>query len=278
MPGRGNGLQASSYTPLADMEPRLADAMLEALRDEGVAAYVVPATQGTAGLTMKEFRGPLDRLWVDATAKPQAQRVLDARLPVLREELDQHTLPPDPAVEGSAGTAGAAGAAGAAGPSAPGVASTDEQAAWAEIVASFNRSPADPVPRWPAVEDIEVVDDSGDGQRGRSSRDGEPADDPDLVMLGEAPEAEPRADRDEDHFVPPPPPPLPRTDGVTKAAWLAMLGGPVYLFVAAAAGMTIETWQAVLAAAAFVGGFVTLVARMGDRPPTDSGPDDGAVV
>jgi hypothetical protein len=28
----------------------------------------------------------------------------------------------------------------------------------------------------------------------------------------------------------------------------------------------------------FVGGFVTLVARMKERPPTDSGWDDGAVV
>jgi hypothetical protein len=38
-------------------------------------------------------------------------------------------------------------------------------------------------------------------------------------------------------------------------------------------------WMAVLAIAAFVGGFVTLVARMKDRPPSDdTGPDDGAVV
>jgi hypothetical protein len=35
----------------------------------------------------------------------------------------------------------------------------------------------------------------------------------------------------------------------------------------------------VLAVAAFVGGFVTLVARMKDRYPNDdTGPDDGAVV
>jgi hypothetical protein len=29
---------------------------------------------------------------------------------------------------------------------------------------------------------------------------------------------------------------------------------------------------------AFMAGFVTLVARMKDRPPNDTGPDDGAVV
>ncbi len=33
-----------------------------------------------------------------------------------------------------------------------------------------------------------------------------------------------------------------------------------------------------VAVAAFVGGFATLIMRMGDRPPGDSGPDDGAVV
>jgi hypothetical protein len=266
MPGRGNGLQASSYTPLTDLEPRLADAMLEALKDEGVAAYVVPATQASAGLTMKEFRGPLDRLWVDAKAKPQAQRVLDARLPALREELEH-----------------APGSTGGAADQAPAeLVDTDEQAAWAEIVAFFNDSPSDPVPRWPAAEDIEVIgDDTGDRPPARPARGTGTAEAEDADAAGQdgiGPEAEPRGDRDEDHFVPPPPPPLPRADAVTKAAWAALLGGPLYLFVAAATGMTIEGWEAVLAAGAFVGGFVTLVARMGDRPPTDSGPDDGAVV
>ncbi|MEY2475130.1 MAG: hypothetical protein QOG87_445, partial [Actinomycetota bacterium] len=37
-------------------------------------------------------------------------------------------------------------------------------------------------------------------------------------------------------------------------------------------------WAGLLALAAFVGGFVTLVARMEDRPPNDLGGDDGAVV
>ena len=32
------------------------------------------------------------------------------------------------------------------------------------------------------------------------------------------------------------------------------------------------------AVAAFIGGFVALVVRMGDGPPSDSGWDDGAVI
>jgi hypothetical protein len=84
-------------------------------------------------------------------------------------------------------------------------------------------------------------------------------------------------DRD-DHYVPPDPPPLPRLDSVSKAAWAALFGGPGYLLVAVSLGWAIPGWGAFCAVAAFVGGFTTLVVRLGDRPPRDSGPDDGAVV
>jgi hypothetical protein len=83
---------------------------------------------------------------------------------------------------------------------------------------------------------------------------------------------------DDDHFVPPQPPPLPRLDPVTKGAWFALFGGPLYLLVAVMASWQVPDWAAFCAVAAFVGGFATLVVRMGDRPPRDSGPDDGAVV
>ena len=90
--------------------------------------------------------------------------------------------------------------------------------------------------------------------------------------------AAPPPNEDEDHFVPPEPPPLPRLDPVTKGAWAALFGGPLYLLVAVMASWQVPDWAAFCAVAAFVGGFATLVVRMGDRPPRDSGPDDGAVV
>lgn len=83
---------------------------------------------------------------------------------------------------------------------------------------------------------------------------------------------------DDDHFVPPAPPPLPRLDPVTKGAWAALFGGPLYLLIAVMASWQVPDWAAFCAVAAFIGGFATLVVRMGDRPPRDSGPDDGAVV
>lgn len=82
----------------------------------------------------------------------------------------------------------------------------------------------------------------------------------------------------DDHYVPPPPPPLPPLDPVAKGAWAALFGGPAYLLVAVMAGWEVPGWAAFLAVAAFVGGFATLVVRMGDQPPRDSGPDNGAVV
>jgi hypothetical protein len=83
---------------------------------------------------------------------------------------------------------------------------------------------------------------------------------------------------DDDHFVPPAPPPLPRLDPVTKGAWVALFGGPLYLLIAVMAEWQVPNWAAFCAVAAFVGGFATLVVRMGDRPPRDDSPDDGAVV
>jgi hypothetical protein len=82
----------------------------------------------------------------------------------------------------------------------------------------------------------------------------------------------------EDHFVPPTPPPLPKLDPITKGAWLALFGGPVYLLIATAVGWEVSGLAAFLAVAAFVGGFVVLVLRMDNGGPRDSGPDDGAIV
>jgi hypothetical protein len=83
----------------------------------------------------------------------------------------------------------------------------------------------------------------------------------------------------DDHYVPPVPPPLPRLDPVTKGAWLALFGGPLYLLISTATGAIISGLAAFLAVAAFVGGFVILVLRMDNGRPPDSGSDDnGAVV
>ena len=87
------------------------------------------------------------------------------------------------------------------------------------------------------------------------------------------------ADPADEHYVPPPPPPLPKLDPITKGAWLALFGGPLYLLIATAVGGGVSGLAVFLSVAAFVGGFAVLVLRMDNGGgPSDSGPDDGAVV
>jgi hypothetical protein len=97
---------------------------------------------------------------------------------------------------------------------------------------------------------------------------------------GAGPRDVPAADDSaDDHYVPPVPPPLPRLDPVTKGAWVALFGGPLYLLISDAVGASISGLAAFLAVAAFVGGFVVIVLRMDNGRPPDSGSDDnGAVV
>jgi hypothetical protein len=82
----------------------------------------------------------------------------------------------------------------------------------------------------------------------------------------------------DEHYVPPPAPPLPKLEPMTKGAWLALFGGPLYLILATILGWTVSGLAAFLAVAAFVAGFAILVLRMDSGPPKDRGPDDGAVV
>ncbi len=81
---------------------------------------------------------------------------------------------------------------------------------------------------------------------------------------------------DDEGYVPPEPPPLPRGDLVSRLAWAGVLGGPLFLLLAAIVWRELPKALLLAALAAFVGGFVTLVARMPGATPDE--PDDGAVV
>jgi len=123
-------------------------------------------------------------------------------------------------------------------------------------------------------------DDPGEAQppRGRDPVPGVIPVQPPTRIVRPADPAPPPPAGDDEHYVPPVPPPLPRLDPVSKGAWTALFGGPGYLLLAVLLGWVVPSWAAFCAVAAFVGGFATLVVRMGDRPPGDSGSDDGAVV
>ncbi|TDD73567.1 hypothetical protein E1293_30910 [Actinomadura darangshiensis] len=281
---RGNGLSAETYAPLVDLAPHLADAMLAALGEEGVAAYAAspsglpeigePALEPVAG-------DVLDRLYVDVDMKPAAEGILRAHLARLRDasarggDADRpdaerpegdHSDPRDAVERTETGLADP----GAAGTEPGGTAERDEDAIWAEIVAGFDDVPeGDDVP-WPDEENIREPADppeEGDDRTGRLPRAR-------VIQPSEVPEFPPD-DETGEHYVPPPPAPLPSADPLTKGAWIALIGGPVYLLVTVILDWEVPGWAAFLAVAAFIGGFVTLVLRMGDEPRD---PDDGAVV
>lgn len=183
-----------------------------------------------------------------------------------------------------------------------------EESAWHDLIANFavEPEPGGGEPPWPERENLPLPSHAG------PAADSGPDTDPDLQLdladdtdpeSGPGPgsgaqssrwSSQPRiirpaspvpppppaaspAAEDED-FVPPVPPPLPSLDPVAKGAWAALFGGPAYLLIATMTGWAVPGWAAFLAVAAFVAGFATLVIRMGDRPPRDSGPDDGAVL
>ncbi|TNY36237.1 hypothetical protein [Thermomonospora catenispora] len=265
MKRRGNGLDADSYAPLIDLAPHLADTMLEALREAGVAAYVIPTPgPGEDGPRTTGADGDcLDRLYVDTTMQSAAEGILRVQLTRLRAADADLPEPADrdPADPGRPDRPGSPGRPGGAV-----TAERDEDAIWAEIVAGFDAPPVEGEAPWPEQEDLDEPSDRAEGEDRTgalpTARVIKPADEP------------PEPD-DEGHYVPPPPPPLPSADPVTKTAWLALVGGPLYLLISVLLSWEVPGWAAFASVAAFIGGFVTLVLRMGDDPRDT---DDGAVV
>ncbi|MFD0532530.1 hypothetical protein ACFQY7_00595 [Actinomadura luteofluorescens] len=85
---RGNGLSAETYAPLVDLAPHLADAMLSALGEAGVAAYAASPSglPEIAEAPAEPVAGDvLDRLYVDVEMKPAAEGILRVHLARLRE-------------------------------------------------------------------------------------------------------------------------------------------------------------------------------------------------
>ncbi|NAZ78148.1 hypothetical protein GTQ99_22450, partial [Kineococcus sp. T13] len=79
---------------------------------------------------------------------------------------------------------------------------------------------------------------------------------------------------EDEGFVPEEPKPLPR-DLLGWAAWIAVVGAPIFLLVVALAWDDVPQLLTAATAGVFVAGFATLVVRL---PSSHDGDDDGAVV
>lgn len=251
---RSNGLTAASYSPVADLDPRIADALLAELKEQGVAAYTRPVeSTSMSGFDRPEFReGALDRLYVDAGAAARVREQLDDKDPDLVSDNDDLT--------------------------------------WAQIVAGFDQPMTAEVAPWPANEDVDpdgVADDDAAAERaawlrstrlraerlaGRSDDDDSRREDDDVSTTAKV-----RSPDQEEGFVPQPPPPLPRLEPYKQLAWAGVIGGPALLLLGALFTVGLPDWLSVLAVGGFVVGFLTLVATMDDRDD-DWDPGSGAVV
>lgn len=238
---RDNGLDAAAFVPLADIDPRIGEHLLDVLKLAGVPAYLEPSSDVDAYTRAIALPSPpTDRLWVDRDQRASAREIVEAEVgpPPTR----------DPGDDRPSG----------------GLTDTDEERAWLGIVANFGRRDEAPVPPWPVEEDA------------TEAASVEPADESDEDPLGPAPPAPPEPD-EEEHYVPPPPPPVPRLSRQGLLAIVSLLVGAVLLIAPAAVGVTQGTGLT-LGVIGIVFGTGLLVWRLGDRSRNDDGPDDGAIV
>jgi hypothetical protein len=126
---RDNGLRCAGYVALGDLDPRVADAMLEALRDHGIAAYVTP-TPGARGGYL-EVRLPAEltnRLFVDGSKLDRARELVG----IERAAEGEPATPPDdrPADD------------------------RDLDSAWQELLVSLQTPSSAVTATWPSSEDV----------------------------------------------------------------------------------------------------------------------------
>lgn len=175
---------------------------------------------------------------------------------------------------------------------------SDEDAAWRDLVARFDAPAAVDQPSpWPDREDTEREPEKRD-DIDQDNADGGKTDPVPPVALFQTgtstigtptvsswrTSGQPTVNPEDEHFIPPTPPPLPQLQPLTKAAWLALFGGPAYLLIATAMGWSMPGIAVFCAIAAFVGGVALLVLRLNDSDlssddnDNDNDNDDGAVV
>jgi hypothetical protein len=269
---RDNGLDAAAYVPLADVDPRVGEHLLDVLKLAGVPAYLEPSADVEPYTRAYALPSPpTDRLWVDREQRATARDIVEA------ESAEARSFPSRAGLDRSDDR-----------PS-QGLTDLDEERAWEEIVAAFHSDAARPaVPPWPVPEDADPdrpragrakpeAEESqpragapGTGAR----RAGDPTGDPTGDPVAE-PTPDPAAD-EEDHYHPPPPPPLPRPSRRTTLGIVLIGLGVLLLFGPRLLGVDAGTGFTVGVLAILAGGTVLVLGLRDSR--SDDGPDDGAVV
>jgi hypothetical protein len=256
---RGNGLTAGGWARVADCDPRVADELLSLLADAAIAACAAPSPGERGGyLEVRLPRRPVDRLYVDAARRGDAERLVRTRL---GEPLGQLTGPASPSAN-------------------------DET--FDAIVAGWS---VEQVGDWPEAENLRPGDLPPSQQRRRRTDPPPPVTpqrlepgllDPGGLLYdtppGDGPRPQDPFEDDDNHYEPPPPPPGPPLRTATKYAWLAVALGVLALVAVPLDWVTDTQLADVLGGLLVLGGVGSLVWHLRDDDSPRDGPDDGAVV
>jgi hypothetical protein len=271
---RDNGLDAAAFVPLADVDPRVGEHLLDVLGAAGVPAYLEPSVDiepYTRALALPS--PPTDRLWVDREQRIAARQIVET-------EAEQ---------AGQAGPGSFGRDRGGPAPQIEEPASTglqaEEELIWRQIIASYEADPAAPVPPWPVAEDRDPADgDPADGDAAdadaaaRPGRRRDAATGPtDAADAGDPLPADGQEqEEEEEHFVPPPPPPVPRPSRQALFALVLLAIGVALVFAPGQVGLDQEAGL-LFGVVSILSGTGVLILRLRDSR-SDDDPDDGAVV
>jgi hypothetical protein len=150
---RDNGLDASLWSPVRDVDPRIGEHLLDLLHAVGIAAYLEPSADVepyTRSVSLPS--PPSDRLFVDRSRRVEARTVVDAHVPAgaespapSQEERPEPAPGPERAVVRR---------------------DLDEEAEWAGIVAAFEAEngrnvvdePPSSLPEPPVPHEVPILD------------------------------------------------------------------------------------------------------------------------
>jgi hypothetical protein len=282
---RNNGLDAREFVALVDLDPRVGEHLLDVLAVAGIAAFLQPSADFNPIIrsTVLPSR-PTDQLWVDREHAEDARELLaqvdseavgGTNPDVIADQEQRHQQGRVTERDRSDDVDTAGDPAG-----------LDIDAAFQEIVASYD-APTDARPStWPASEDTNT-----DADPDRPATGGQLARADHLRPLGpptlgprDHTLAEPSDDDllDEDDtadegYTPPPPPPLPRPSRNVVVGVLAVIVGFVLFFRPSLLPVS-SNGVMVLGVLGILGGAAVLVYQLRDGLSSDDDPDDGAVV
>lgn len=270
---RDNGLQASSYVPLTEVDTALGTALLTALSRARIAAYLEPLSDPARGLLYAAGADRTDartivvavtRAWASG-ADPTTPSRAETETPLTPSRPgDPHDSQTRDSQTRDSRSAEGPGDANPPGPSSTAaLASPPDTLAGRDTEAEFSALVAD----W-HVDTVAAI---------RSAERDLNREDADWRARFSPPPADADADADDeqDHFVPPPPPPLPRLSATT--IWALILVGASLLMILAGTRLGLDSDTTfMLGIAGILGGAGVFVMKLRAQPEEDD--DDGAIL